>query len=105
MQFRGGMSELLRQASRMQRKVEDAKAEFKEQKFELTGANDKVKVVVNGAREVVSIHVEPEFSRSDDAALVFDAVAATINAALKKAGEALDAHVDKVTGGVKIPGL
>jgi DNA-binding protein YbaB len=42
MQFRGGMSELLRQASRMQRKIEDAKTAFKAQTFETTGANDKI---------------------------------------------------------------
>jgi DNA-binding YbaB/EbfC family protein len=105
MQFRGGMNELLRQASRVQRKIEETKEHFKTQTFEVTGANDKVKVVVNGAREVVSIHVEPDFYASDDRSFVFEAIAATVNAGLTKAAQTLDAELEKLTGGAKIPGL
>lgn len=105
MQFRGGMNELLRQASRVQRKIEEAKEAFKSKTFETLGANDKVKVVVSGAREVVSIHVDPEFYNSDDRALVFEAIAATTNAALAKATNELDAELGKLTGGAKIPGV
>ncbi|MDP3278080.1 MAG: YbaB/EbfC family nucleoid-associated protein [Deltaproteobacteria bacterium] len=105
MQFRGGMNELLRQASRVQRKIEETKAEYKLKMFEVSGANDKVKVVVNGAREVVSIDVDPAFMQSEDRSLVFDAITATINAGLAKAGTELDASLEKLTGGAKIPGL
>jgi DNA-binding YbaB/EbfC family protein len=105
MQFRGGMNELLRQASRVQRKIEEAKEQFKTKTFETTGANDKVKVVVNGAREVVSVHVEPDFYSSDDRSMVFDAIAATVNAALVKATTELDAELSRLTGGAKIPGV
>ncbi len=105
MQFRGGMNELLRQASRVQRKIEEAKEHFKTKTFETLGANDKVKVVVNGAREVVSVHVEPDFFMGDDRAMVFDAIAATVNAGLAKATTELDAELGKLTGGAKIPGV
>lgn len=99
------MSELLRQASRVQRKIEETKAQFKEQTIEVSGANDKVKVVANGGREVVSISIDPEFLKSEDPALVQDALVGVINEALSKAGAALDAEMEKVTGGMKIPGL
>jgi DNA-binding YbaB/EbfC family protein len=105
MNFRGGITEMMRQASRLQRKVEETKEHFKTRSFEVKGANDKVTVVVNGAREVVSIHVEPEFFAQEDRAFVFEAIAATTNAALTAATKALDAELEKVTGGVKIPGM
>lgn len=105
MQFRGGMSELLRQASRMQRRIEEAKEKFKEQTVEVSGANDKVKVVANGGGELVSIAIDPEFLRGEDAGLVQDALVGVINEALKKSSTALEAEMEKVTGGVKIPGL
>lgn len=105
MNFRGGMNEVLRQASRVQRKIEEAKEAFKKNTFEVKGANDQVTVVVNGARDVVSIHVAPEFYNGDDRALVFEAIAATINAAMTTATKALDAELEKLTGGAKIPGL
>jgi DNA-binding YbaB/EbfC family protein len=105
MQFRGGMSELLRQASRMQRKIEEAKEAFKAHTFEVSGANEKIKVVANGAREIVSVHIDPEFLKSEDLGLVQDALVGVVNAALAKSNEQLEAHVNQVTGGVKIPGV
>ncbi len=105
MQFRGGMSELMRQASRMQRKIEEAKVKFKEQTFEVAGANDKIKVVANGARDVVSISIDPEFLKSEDLGMVQDALVGVVNAALAKSSEQLEAHMNQVTGGVKIPGV
>ncbi|MEI8257508.1 MAG: YbaB/EbfC family nucleoid-associated protein, partial [Deltaproteobacteria bacterium] len=91
--------------SRMQRKMEDAKAKFKETTFEVAGANDKIKVVSNGAREVVSIAIDPEFLKGEDIGMVQDALVGVVNAALAKANEQLEAHMDTVTGGVKIPGM
>jgi DNA-binding YbaB/EbfC family protein len=105
MQFRGGMSELLRQASRVQRKIDEAKQKFREETFEVKGANDKIKVVVNGARELVSVHVDPEFLKSEGLEMVQDAIVGIVNAGLTEANQKLEAHVEKVTGGLKIPGV
>jgi hypothetical protein len=105
MQFRGGMSELLRQASRMQRKIEAAKQKFREQTFEVTGANEKIRVVANGGRELVSITIDPEFLKTEDLGLVQDALVGVVNAALTKANEQLEAEMAKVAGGMKIPGV
>src|SRR5689334_20188318 len=49
MQFRGGMGELMRQAGRMQRKIEQRKAELKSETVEASVGNDQVKVTANGA--------------------------------------------------------
>ena len=57
MRFRGGMGELMRQASRLQRKIEARKEELKEETIESSAGNDKVKVVVNGGVEVVSVTI------------------------------------------------
>jgi DNA-binding protein YbaB len=61
--------------------------------------------VVNGGREIVSITIDPEFLKSEGLEMAQDAIVGVANAGLKKAGEALDAHMDKVTGGVKVAGL
>ena len=44
MQFRGGMNELMKQASRMQRKIEQRREELKNEQFEATSGNARVKV-------------------------------------------------------------
>ncbi|MBL8603233.1 MAG: YbaB/EbfC family nucleoid-associated protein [Myxococcales bacterium] len=104
MQMRGGMNEVLRQAARLQRKIEETKAAFSSQTLEVTGANDKVKVTASLAREVVRIEIDPAFL-AEDREFALDAAVGTINAALKKASDAMEAELNKVTGGVKIPGV
>ena len=105
MKFRGGMSELMRQASRLQRKIEQRKIELKEETVEASAGNDQVKVVVNGGSELVSITIDPELLKSEDMDMVQDLIVAACNAGLTKATEMVDAELEKVTGGMKIPGL
>ncbi|MFK7990913.1 MAG: YbaB/EbfC family nucleoid-associated protein [Sandaracinaceae bacterium] len=104
-QFRGGMSELMRQASRLQRKIESRKVELKEETVEASAGNDQVKAVANGGRELVSIVIDPKLLEGEDLDMVQDLVVAATNAALNKATEMVDEELEKVTGGMKIPGL
>lgn len=105
MQFRGGMSELMRQASRLQRKIEQRKVELKTETVSASAGNDQVKVVANGGRELVSIEISPELLKGEDLSMVQDLIVAASNAALQKAQEMVDAELEKITGGMKIPGL
>jgi DNA-binding YbaB/EbfC family protein len=81
MQFRGGMSELMRQASRLQRKIELRKQELKAETVEASSGNDQVKVVANGARELVSVVIAPELLQGEDLSMVQDLIVAASNAA------------------------
>ena len=103
--FRGGMSELMRQASRLQRKIEKRKQELQAEIIEAGAGNDQVKVKVNGAKELVSIEINPELLKGEDLGMVQDLVVAAVNAGIKKASEMVDGELEKVTGGLKIPGL
>jgi nucleoid-associated protein EbfC len=103
--FRGGMGELMRQASRMQRKLETRKEELKAETVEVTGANEKIKVVANGGRELVRLSIDPELLKEEDLEMIEDMIVATTNQALQKASELVDAELEKVTGGLKIPGV
>lgn len=105
MTFRGGMNELMRQASRLQRKVAQRKEELKSETVEAGAGNDRVKVVVNGGRELVSVTIDPELLKGEDLSMVQDLVVAATNAALVKANEMIEAEVEKVSGGVRVPGL
>ncbi len=105
MKFRGGMGELMRQASRMQRKIEKRREELKDEEFEAGAGNDLVKVTVNGAAELVKVEVDPKALEDEGMEMVQDLVVAASNAALAKAREHVDAELEKVTGGLKIPGV
>ena len=105
MKMRGGMGELMRQASRMQRKIEKRREELKSETFEASSGNDQVTVVANGGAELVEVRIDPALLQDEDLEMVQDLVVAAANAALTKAREHVDAEVDKVTGGLAIPGL
>ena len=105
MQFRGGMGELMRQASRMQRKIDQRKTELKAETVEACVGNDQVKVVANGALELVKVTIDPELLKAESLDMAQDLLVAGVNAALKKAQEMVDAEVEKVTKGIKVPGI
>lgn len=104
MQFRGGMNELMRQASRMQRKIDDLKTKMKDEEVSAKSAGDKVEVTVTCEGKLQSIKIDPDFLK-EDVDLALDAVCAAANAALDAADKKVDAEVNKVTGGLKIPGM
>ncbi len=105
MQFRGGMNELMRQAARMQRKIDQAKAELKDREIALEGLGGKVKVTVTLGRSVKRIEIDKEALKSEDTDLVLDGVCAAINQGIEQADKQMEAELEKVTGGVKIPGM
>lgn len=103
--FRGGMSELMRQASRLQRQIETRKEELKTETVEVTSADEKIKVTANGGRELVRVSIDRELLKQEDHEMVEDMIVATCNQALQKATEMVEAELEKVTSGRKIPGL
>ena len=105
MKFRGGMGELMRQASRLQRKVERRKEELKTETVEASAGNDQVKVVANGAGQLVSVTIDPALLQKEELAMVQDLIVAASNAAITKSQQMVEAEIEKVTGGIQIPGL
>jgi nucleoid-associated protein EbfC len=105
MQFRGGMNELMRQAARMQRRIDQAKEGLKEREVEVEGLGGKVKVVVTLGRSVRRIDIDKETLKTEELELVLDGVCAAINQGIEQADKQMEAEIEKVTGGVKIPGM
>ena len=105
MNFRGGMGELMRQAGRIQRKVEKRREELNQETFEASAGNDKVTAVANGIPELTEIRIDPDLLQQEDMEMVQDLVVAAANAALTKSREHVDAEIEKITGGLSIPGI
>ena len=105
MQFRGGMNELMRQAARMQRKIDKARDELKDRELTTEGLGGKVKVVVTLGRSLKRIEIDKDTLTTEATDLVLDGVCAAVNQAIGQADKQMEAGLEKVTGGVKIPGL
>ncbi len=99
------MGELMRQASRMQRKVDKRREELKQETFEASVGNDRVIAVANGTPELLELRIDKGLLEEEELEMVQDLLVAAANAALTKAREHLDQEIDKITGGLSIPGL
>jgi DNA-binding YbaB/EbfC family protein len=103
--FRGGISELMKQAHRVQNKLEKVKEELKDETWTAEAGGGKVRVTINGAREVTLVEIDKELIDPEDAETLQDVVVSAMNAALTLAEEKISEATDAVTGGFRLPGM
>lgn len=96
----GNMSNLMKQAQRMQRQMEEGQKELETKEFTATAGGGAVEVTVNGKKELVSIKLAEEIVDPEDIETLQDAVVAAANEALRKADEESSALMSKMTGGL-----
>ena len=99
------VSNVVKQAQKMQEEMERIQAEVEEKTVEATSGGGVVKVVVNGKKELVSLNISPEAVDPDDVETLEDLVIAAVNDALKQADEMMAEGMSAITGGLNIPGL
>ena len=105
MALRGGISELMRQAHRMQSKLEKVKEEIKDDTWVAEAAGGKIKVTINGARELTEVEIDKELIDPEDAGTLQDVIVSAVNAALTLVDNKIEEATEAVTGGMKIPGM
>ena len=83
----GNMNQLMKQAQKMQKQMEETTKALEESTYEATAGGGVVKVVVSGKKEVVSVHLEEEVVDPDDIEMLEDLIVAATNEALRKMEE------------------
>ena len=96
----GNMNNLMKQAQKMQRQMEEATKALEETEAEATAGGGAVTVKVSGKKEVLSIKIEEEVVDPDDIEMLEDLIVAATNEALRKIDEISQASMAKVTGGL-----
>ena len=96
----GNMSQLMKQAQRMQRQMEEAQAQLEEAEMTGTAGGGVVEVTVSGKKEITKIKIDPEAVDPDDVEMLEDLVMAAANEALRKVDEVSQASMSKFTGGL-----
>src|SRR3990170_1165562 len=93
---------MMKQAQQMQEKMQKQMAEMR---VEASAGGGMVTVVINGAKQVLSLKIDPEAVSKDDVEMLQDLILAAINDAQRKADEAVSRQMGGMLGGMKIPGL
>jgi len=100
-----GMSDLVRQAQVMQKKMAKMQEEMAERTVDASSGGGMVTVQVNGSQEVLSVKIEPAAVDPDDVEMLQDLILAAINEGLKKSRDMVQAEMSQLTGGINIPGM
>jgi nucleoid-associated protein EbfC len=101
----GNMNNLLKQAQKLQKQMEDTKAEIEQRTVEASSGGGAVVAVVNGKRQIIDIKIKQEVVDPDDVEMLQDLVLTAINEALNKAEQMMNEEMGKLTGGFNLPGL
>ena len=98
----GNMQQLMKQAQRMQENMQKKQAELNAREFTAASGGGMVKVTVNGAREVLSVEIDPQCVDPDDVEMLQDLVLSAVNSALKEAATTVEQEMGKLTGGMNL---
>ena len=96
----GNMNNLMKQAQRMQRQMEEAQKELEEKEVTATAGGGAVEVTVSGKHEVTKIKLSEEVVDPDDIEMLEDMIAAATNEALRQVESESAAVMSKLTGGL-----
>jgi hypothetical protein len=99
------MQNMLRQAQKMQESIEAKKAELEEKEYVVSSGGGMVEITVKGNREIQAIGLNPEVVDPDDIEMLEDMLVAAFNEAMRQIDEESERELEKVTGGLNIPGL
>ena len=99
------MQKLMQQAQKMQSDMAKMQEGLKEMTVEAESGGGMVKVVASGAQEVLSIAINPEVVDPEDVEMLEDLVLAAVKEAISKAQELSAGEMQKITGGMNMPGL
>jgi hypothetical protein len=108
-----GLNELLKQAQKMQEKIQQVQDELSNLKVEGTAGGGMVTAVANGKQELLEIHFDKQVVDPEDTEMLEDLVVAAVNQAMAKAQELANEEMSKAAGGMlgnlpggfRIPGM
>ena len=96
----GNMNNLMKQAQKMQRQMEENQKALEEKEFTATAGGGAVEVTVSGKREIVKVKLSEEAVDPDDVEMLEDLIVAATNEALRQAEEAAASAMSALTGGL-----
>jgi len=96
----GNMNNLIKQAQRMQKQLEEQQQALEEKEFTATAGGGVVEITVNGKREVKALKIDPIVVDPEDIETLQDLVVAAVNEVFRKVDEAQNEMMGKMGGGL-----
>ena len=99
------MNSMIKQAQKMQDEITELQNDIEARDFSATSGGGAVEVVVTGAKNIKALTIKPEVVDKDDVEMLQDLIISAINEALADVEKTTEEEMNKITGGVALPGL
>jgi hypothetical protein len=99
------LGNMVKQAQKLQTQMVKLQEELAERTVTASSGGGMVQVVANGRPQIVSVSIEREVVDPEDVEMLQDLILAAVNDALNKSQEMVSSEMNKLTGGMKLPGF
>jgi DNA-binding YbaB/EbfC family protein len=99
------INKLIKQAQKVQAQMMKAQEDLQKKEVEGSAGGGMVKVVLNGANQLVSIKIDPEVVDPKDVEMLEDLIVAAHSNAMEKIKEISESTFGSITSGMSLPGL
>lgn len=99
------MNQMIRQAQKMQDDIAEVQARLDETEFTASAGGGMIELVMTGGKVLKSVKLNPDCIDRDNPEDLEDIIVAGVNAMITKVEEETAKEMEKVTGGLNMPGL
>ncbi|MFP4282949.1 MAG: YbaB/EbfC family nucleoid-associated protein [Verrucomicrobiota bacterium] len=99
-----GVGKLMKQAAKMQKKMQDLQAQLAEETLTVTSGGGAVKVTVTLQQELRGLELDPEFLK-EDKAFVEETLLEGLRQALEQSREKSEAAMNELSQSMQVPGM
>ena len=102
--YGGGMNQaqMMKQAQKMQQELAKMQEELEQTEYTAAAGGGVVSATVSGKRELTKLEIDPEAVDPEDVEMLQDMVIAAVNEALRKAEDAANQNMSRLTGGLNL---
>lgn len=99
------MNQIIKQAQKMQDDMKALQDELDVTEYEGVSGSGVVKATVTGKHNIVALKIDPSIVDPEDMEMLEDLIAAAVNDAISKAKQDGEERMEKLTGGISVPGM
>ncbi len=99
-----GVGKLLKQAQKMQKRIEALQAELAEKELEISGGGGAVVIKITASGDFRNITIDPELLK-EEASLIEETILQAVKEASTQAKTLHEEEMGKATEGMSLPGL
>ena len=99
------LGNIMGMARQLQEKMEKLQQELAQKTVEATAGGGMVTAMANGKQEILEIKISDELINMQDRQMLQDLTTAAVNEALARSKNLMQEEMQKLTGGIPLPGL